>query len=84
MRDEFSNDLRIIATEPGRLSRDDRATIIQAAEYFEETQRALVQAQRELIEANAMRVAATERLLELRPPLSWAMSSGWLKLESPK
>lgn len=72
--------LRIIATET-RLSREDRATIVQAAEYFEETQRALVQAQRELIEANAMRVAATERLLELRPPLSWSMSSGWIMLQ---
>lgn len=73
---DLSETLRIIATET-RLSREDRATIVQAADYFEETQRALVQAQAELIEANARRIAATERLIELKPP-AWSMSSGWL------
>lgn len=75
---DLSDELRIIATET-RLTGADRAKIIEAAEYFEETQRALVLAHRELIEANAKRVAATERLLELRPP-SFEMSSGWIKL----
>jgi hypothetical protein len=76
---DLSEELRIIATET-RLTRDDRAKIVEAAAYFEETQAALVQAQRELIEANAKRVAATERLLELRPP-SWSMTSGWMTLQ---
>lgn len=75
---DLSDDLRIIATET-RLDHADRARLIEAAEYFEETQRALVQAQRELIEANARRVAETERLLELKPP-SYSMSSGWIAL----
>jgi hypothetical protein len=74
------DELRIIATET-RLTRDDRAKIVEAANYFEETQRALLQAQRELIEANARRVAATERLLELILPRSWSMSSGWITLQ---
>ena len=78
---DLSDELRIIATESGRLSGADRAVIIQAAEYLEETQRVLVQAQRELIEANARRMAATERLLELNPP-SWSISSGWLTCRS--
>lgn len=77
---DISEELRIIATET-RLTRDDRAKIIEAAEYFEATQRALVQAQAELIEANGRRVAATERLLELSPPGSWSMSSGWMVLQ---
>lgn len=76
---DLSNDLRIIATETGRLDNADRAKIIEAAQYVEETQRALVQAQRELIEANAHRRAATERLLEISPP-TWTMSSGWCSL----
>lgn len=75
---DLSNDLRIIATESGRLDSADRAKIIEAAQYVEETQHALVRAHRELVEANAQRVAATERLLELRPPLAWSISSGWL------
>lgn len=74
------DELRIIATEQ-RLSRDDRAKIIEAAEYFEVTPRLLVQAQRELIEANARRIAATERLMELSRP-SWSMSSGWMVLQA--
>jgi hypothetical protein len=78
MTDDLANDLRIIATETGRLDSADRAKIIEAAHYFEETQAALAQAQRELIEANARRLAMSERLFELKPP-SWSMSSGWIK-----
>lgn len=77
MNDDLANDLRIIATETGRLDSADRAKIIEAAHYFEATQAALVQAQRELIEANARRQAMSDRLLELNPP-SWSMSSGWI------
>ena len=77
--DDLSNDLRIIASERSRLDHADRAKIIEAANYFEETQRALVLAQRELIEANAHRQAVSERLLALKPP-SWSMSSGWLSV----
>lgn len=77
---DLADELRIIATET-RLTRDDRAKIVEAADYFETTQRALVAAQRELIEANARRVAATERLIELSPRPSWSMSSGWITLQ---
>lgn len=74
----LAEDLRIIATEK-RLTAADRAKIIQAAEYFEQTQVALTQAYRELSEVTAQRIAATERLLELRPP-SWQISSGWVRI----
>lgn len=76
---DLSDDLRIIATET-RLDRADRAKIIEAAEWVELAQQAIAQAQRELIEANARRVAATERLMELQPPLNWTVSSGWMPL----
>lgn len=70
MTDDLPETLRIIATET-RLSAGDRAMIIQTAIHVEELQRTLTETQRELIEANGRRVAATERLLELQPPVSW-------------
>jgi hypothetical protein len=75
---DLSDELRIIATET-RLSAADRARIVEAADSIEQSQRALTNLYQEFLEANARRVAATERLLELRPP-SWSMSSGWVRL----
>lgn len=80
---DMADELRIIATE-SRLTSADRLKIVEAAEQFELMQRTVTQAYAELFEANQKRVAATERLLEVCPPQSWAMSSGWLQLTRTK
>lgn len=73
---DLSDELRIIATET-RLASADRARIVEAAEQFEQMQSALISTNQALIECNAQRVAATERLMELKPR-PWSISSGWI------
>lgn len=78
---DLSEHLRIIARDGGRLDQADRARIAEAAEQFEQMQSALIATNQALIECNAHRLAATERLLELQPRPLFEMSSGWIPVK---
>lgn len=76
--------LRIIARDGGHLNSAVRAELAEIANEFERTQRALIETQAQLIEANAHRIAMNEALLVRKraevnaKPMS--MSSGWMRL----
>lgn len=78
MTDDLFDELRIIAADGGRLDSAARARIAEAADTFEQMQFALIATNQALIEANAQRLAATERLMEMQPKPLFEMSSGWI------
>ena len=86
---DLSDDLRIIATETGRLSVSDRATIAQAANDLEFMIHHANLLNAQLLEANAHRVALQDQLTAERRKgtaaapagLSWSMTTGWVRVE---
>jgi hypothetical protein len=86
---ELSEELRIIATETGRLSAVDRATIARAANDLEAAINRSISLDRQLLEANAHKVALTDQLADERrkaagavpAPLPWSMRTGWIRVD---
>lgn len=88
------DDLRIIASNGGRLDGPTRAIISDAADELEATQKLLLSTQASLIEAHARLIATNDRLIELLKknapairPLSvtlfnWPIAHNWMP--SPK
>jgi hypothetical protein len=63
---DTADNLRIIATETGRLSASDRAAIASAAEELEMAILARLQSDVKVLELNAQRIALNDRLKETR------------------
>lgn len=87
--EDLPNELRIIATETGRLSPADRATIARGANYLEVKINHANMLNAQLLEANAHRVALTDQLTAERrkhagapASLPWSMSTGWVRAET--
>jgi hypothetical protein len=84
---DLADELRIIATETGRLSVSDRATIAQAANDLEYMIRHSNMLNSQLLEANAHRVALTDQLAAERrkaaapAQLPWSMGTGWVRAD---
>ena len=86
---DLADELRIIATETGRLSVSDRATIARAADDLEAAINRAIMLDRELLEANAHRVALQDQLTAERRKAviagsaapSWSMTTGWVRVE---
>jgi hypothetical protein len=87
---ETADELRIIATETGRLSATDRATIARAANDLETAINRAISLDRQLLEANAHRVALNDQLIAERrkatavdgaSSLPWSMGTGWKRCE---
>jgi hypothetical protein len=87
---DTADELRIIATETGRLSVADRATIASAANDLEAAINRAIELDAKLLEANAHRVALADQLTAERSKtakaaapvgLSWSMSTGWKRCE---
>lgn len=79
MSDVF-DELRIMAQDGGRLSTDDRAKLVQAADQYESMARDLIASNLKLIEANNHRIAQNEAILTLRrscKPNTKPMSMGF-------
>lgn len=70
---EIFDELRIIAKDGKGLDTADRVVLFRAADELEQAWQQLLSTQSQLIEANAMRIALTERVIELNrygaPPL---------------
>lgn len=83
---DLATELRIIATEAGRLDPGDRAKIAEMVEHFEWLQDELTRTRAALFEETARRIAASERLTQLqpKPALPMSMSSGWLSFTPNK
>ena len=86
---DLPDELRIIATESGRLSTADRAAIARAANDLEAAVNRAIMLNRELLEANAHRVALQDQLTGERRKAaamapagpSWSMTTGWVRVE---
>lgn len=85
---DSADELRIIATETGRLSASDRAAIARAANDLEEAINRAISLDARLLEANAHRVALTDQLAAERgkiaqaePAQPWSMGTGWLRVQ---
>lgn len=83
MSDTFEQ-LRIIASDGGRLDTADRVLIAHAADELENVCRLLLVMQAELIESQQRRLALNERLIELQrlapfTPAMWATRIEWAR-----
>jgi hypothetical protein len=88
---DLTDDLRIIATETGRLSIADRAMIARAANDLEMAIHHAISLNAQLIEANGHRIALSDQLIAERrkaapaqDALPWSMSTGWQRCEFPR
>lgn len=86
---DVADELRIIATEIGRLSAADRATIARGANDLEAALNRAIVLDTQLLEANAHRVALTDQLNAERRKsagtavaLLWTMTTGWVRAET--
>lgn len=82
--DDCCEVLRVIASE-ARLSSDDKASLLTAAEQLEFAQRDLIATYAKLIETQQRLIAVNDQLIEARkapaPDQLWSLSSGWVKAQ---
>lgn len=79
----MSDEVRIIATDSGRLTANDRQVLLLAAEELEHAYKLLIATQAALIESQQQRLALNDALMDARrrqftPQAFPSLSTGWL------